>query len=52
MQTLSLVIDIILATYVIREVVRFGAQYRQLKRDIAQRRPEGPYACLPEGDRV
>jgi uncharacterized protein len=35
MQTLSLVIDTILAAYVIREVVRFGAQYRQLKRDIA-----------------
>ncbi len=35
MQTLSLVIDIILAAYVTREVVRFGAQYRQLKQDVA-----------------
>ena len=35
MNTLSFVIDIVLAGYVIREVVRFGAQYRQLKKDIA-----------------
>jgi membrane protease YdiL (CAAX protease family) len=35
MHMLSLVIDILLAGYVIWEVVRFGSQYRQLKQDIA-----------------
>lgn len=35
MHILSFVIDIVLAGYVIREVVQFGAQYRQLKKDIA-----------------
>jgi uncharacterized protein len=35
MQILSFVIDIFLAAYVTREVLRFGAQYRQLKQDIA-----------------
>lgn len=35
MHTLSFVIDIVLSAYVIREVVQFGAQYRQLKKDIA-----------------
>lgn len=36
MHTLNFVIDIVLAGYVIREVVRFGPQYRQLKLDLAK----------------
>jgi uncharacterized protein len=35
MHILSFVIDLLLAGYVIREVLRFGSQYRQLKQDIA-----------------
>jgi membrane protease YdiL (CAAX protease family) len=35
MHILSLVIDVILAGYVIWEVIRFGSQYRQLKQDLA-----------------
>ena len=36
MHMLSLVIDVALAGYVTAEVIRFGSQYRQLKRDIAR----------------
>ncbi len=36
MHTLNFVIDVVLAGYVIREVVRFGPQYRQLKLDLAK----------------
>jgi uncharacterized protein len=35
MHILSFVIDIVLAAYVVREVIRFGPEYRQLKQDIA-----------------
>ena len=35
MPILSFVTDIFLAGYVVREVLRFGPEYRQLKRDIA-----------------
>jgi membrane protease YdiL (CAAX protease family) len=35
MYFLSFVVDLVLAGYVIREVLRFGPQYRKLKQDIA-----------------
>jgi uncharacterized protein len=35
MHILSIVTDVVLAGYVVREVLRFGPEYRQLKRDIA-----------------
>ena len=51
MRALTFVIDIVLAGYVIREVVRFGPQYRQLKLDLAKGDTRSAYPRLSPGDR-